>query len=117
MEGYNCISQGCSCTSNGGLILYLNNKFKYVDKMKLTYYRTCEGWVIQVNKGDCPIGPIIKGHIYRPPDELVESDTEFRPILNSLESKNDVIIAGNFTKDLLKINDKTQNKLVLWHTN
>ncbi len=53
LEDYNCISKGWSCTSKGGLILYLNNKFKYVDKMKLNNSRTREGQVIQVNKDDC----------------------------------------------------------------
>ncbi len=46
LEGYSCIAQDKSCTSKGGLIIYLNNKYKYVNKMKLTKYRTFEGQII-----------------------------------------------------------------------
>ncbi len=50
-------------------------------------------------------------NIYRPPNELVDSYNEFidrfTSILNNLESSNgDVIIAGDYNIDLLKINDK-----------
>ncbi len=52
-----------------------------------------------------------KLHIYRPPNELIDSYNEFIreifPILEQLENnKNEVIIAGDFNIDLLKINDK-----------
>ncbi len=40
LDSYSSIAQGKSCTSKGGLIIYLNNKYKYVDKMKLQKYRT-----------------------------------------------------------------------------
>jgi hypothetical protein len=111
LDGYQCIPQGRSCTSKGGLIIYLNNKFKYDEKMKLINYSKWEGQVIQINKGDCLKKPIIIGNIYRPPNELVDSYTEFinelSPILTNLESSNsEVILAGDFNIDLLKINDK-----------
>ncbi len=51
------------------------------------------------------------GNIYRPPNELVDSCTEFidefTSILNNLESSDsDVIIAEDYNIDLLRINDK-----------
>ncbi len=69
-----------------------------MNKMKLNNYRTWEERVIQVNKGDCLRRNIIIGNIYRHPNELVDSYTEFidefKHILNNLESSNnDVIIA------------------------
>ncbi len=76
--------------------------------MKLNNYRTWEGWVIQVNRGDCLRRNIMIGNIYRPPnDSYTEFIDEFMPILNNLEPSNsDVIIAGDYNMDLLKINDK-----------
>ncbi len=86
LKGYSCIVQGKSCTSKGGLIIYLNNKYKYVNKMKLTKCRTWEGQIIKVNKGDNLSKPVIIGNIYRP--------------------LNDVILAGDFNINILKINEK-----------
>ncbi len=96
LEGYSSIAQGKSCTSKGELIIYFNNKYKYVNKMKLTKYRTWEGQIIKVNKGDNLSKPVIIGNIYRPPNDLLDSYTEFisefTPILSNCESTNcDVI--------------------------
>ena len=111
LEGYTCISQGYSCTSKGGLIIYLNKRFQYLDKNKLTGYNTWEGQVIQVKKGEYLAKPVLIGNIYRPPRDLIENYNEFMdeitPILNNLESSNcDVILTGDFNIDLLKINQK-----------
>ncbi len=69
-----------------------------MNKMKLNNNRTWEGWVIQVNKGDCLRRNIMIGNIYRPPnDSYTEFIDEFMPILNNLESDNsDVIIARDY---------------------
>ncbi len=111
LECYSCIAHDKSCTSKGELIIYLNNRYKYVNKMKLTKYRTWEGQIIKVNKGDNLSKPVIIGNIYRPPTDLLDSYTaiisEFTPILNNFESTNyDVILAGDFNINLLKINEK-----------
>ena len=86
LEGYSCIPQGYSCTSKGGLIIYLNTKFQYIDVMKLTGYNTWGGQVIQVRKGEHLAKPVIIGNIYRPPRDLIENYKEFidefTPILN-----------------------------------
>ncbi len=79
--------------------------------MKLTKYRTCERQIIKVNKGHNLIKPVIIGNICRPPNDLLESYTEFigefTPILDNFESTNcDVILAGDFNINLLKINEK-----------
>ncbi len=109
LEGYSCIAQGKSCTSKGGLIICVNNKYKYVDKMKLTKYRTWEGQIIKVNNDYHLSKPVIIGHIYRPSNNLLDNYTEFisefTPILNTVESTNyDVILAGDFNINLLKKN-------------
>lgn len=110
LEGYQCIPQGKSCSSKGGLIIYLSNTFEYTHKLKLTKYKTWEGQVINVN-GKHLSKPINIGNIYRPPKDILENYNEFinefSPILNILESNNtDAIVTGDFNIDLLKINKK-----------
>ena len=110
LDGYTLISQGKYCSQKGGLIIYLNNKFEYTIKHKLMY-KTWEGQIIQVKKGEHLSKPINIGNIYRPPRDLLENYREFMKefssILDKLESNNnEVIITGDFNIDLLKINDK-----------
>ncbi len=40
------------------LIIYLNNKFNYINKMALTKYKTWEGQFIEVKKGEYLTKPI-----------------------------------------------------------
>ncbi len=40
LEGYNCILQGKSCSSKGGLIIYSHEKFEHVQRLKLNKYAT-----------------------------------------------------------------------------
>jgi hypothetical protein len=108
----NVYTQGKSCSTKGGLIIYLQDKFDYTYTSRLTNYNTWEGQIIQVKKGKNLKKPIIIGNIYRPPKDLVEKYTEFinelAPILNMLQTnKNEAIITGDFNIDLLKINDKS----------
>ena len=77
LNGYQTIHQGYSCTTKGGLIIYLLDKFDYTKKMKLNTYRNWEGQVIQVKKNDNLTRPIIIGNIYRPPRELLDDYKEF----------------------------------------
>jgi hypothetical protein len=111
LDGYKCIPQGKSCSSKGGLIIYLDNQFDYHVKSKLTKYKTWEGQIIQVKKGKSLSKAINIGNIYRPPKELLvnyyELINEFSPILDTLENNNnEVMITGDFNIDLLKINNK-----------
>jgi len=110
LEGYNLIPQSKHCSSKGGLIIYLHEHFQHTQKLKLKY-NSWEGQFIQVKKGEYLSKPIIVGNIYRPPSDLIESYREFinelSPILKNLESNNtDVIIAGDFNINLLKVNEK-----------
>ncbi len=75
LEGYTCISQVGSCSSKGGLIIYLQDKFEYTYRNKLTNYDTWEG--IQVKKGELLNKPIIIGNIYHSPRDIVEKYSEF----------------------------------------
>ncbi len=111
LKGYECIPQGISCSSKGGLLIYQNNVFYYTYTKKWIRYKTWEGQVIQIKKGEHLAKPITIGNIYRLPKQLVgnyiEFINEFTQVLVGLEkSKNEVIITGDFNADLLKINEK-----------
>ncbi len=102
LKGYKLIRQGkYQLTSKGGLVIYCHEKIYYEYKFKLNKYKTWEGQINQVKKGDNVAKPIIIGNIYRPPNELVDSYNEFiselSPVLKSLEkNKSEVIVSGNF---------------------
>ena len=111
LEDYECIPQGKSCSSKGGLIIYLHENFTHEPKLRLIQYATWEGQVIQVEKGDTLTKPIVIGNIYRPPKEnLVYYDEfikEFSTILGKYESNSyEVIFTGDYNINLLKINEK-----------
>ncbi len=73
LKCYKLIPQGKSqCSSKGGLVIYFHEKFDYQYKFKLNKYKTWEGQIIQLKKGDNLRKPIIIGNIYRPPNELVD---------------------------------------------
>ncbi len=63
LDGYILISQGKYCNQKGGLIIYLKNKFEYTIKHILKY-KTWEGQIIQVKKGEHLSKPINIGNIY-----------------------------------------------------
>ncbi len=44
LDGYKCIPLGKSCSTKGGLIIYLQEQFEYMDKSKLIY----NTWVSQI---------------------------------------------------------------------
>ena len=74
-------------------------------------YDTWEGQLIHIKKNDHLSRPIILGNIYRRPLELVDNYTQFTNEislhLSRMESSNtDVILAGDYNINLLKINDK-----------
>ncbi len=111
LEGYECIPQGKLCSSKGGLIIYLHKNFKHKCRLKLNTYATWEGQVIEVTQEKTLSKPLYIGNIYRPPKECLEYYdqfiNEFTPVLEKLERNNkEVILAGDFNINLLKINDK-----------
>lgn len=113
IEGYTLIPQGYSAitTDKGGLLIYLNERFDYSNKMKLNYFHNWEGQVIQVKKGDHLAKPVIIANIYRRPletnDYYKEFIEQFTPFVKQLESGNtDTAITGDFNIDLLDINKR-----------
>ena len=112
IDGYNLISQGKSCGNKGGLAIYINNRFDYEITMNLNIYQHWEGLVIKV-KGDTLTNPFIICNIYGPPRSTIpilrEFIDELAPVLNSLDMPNhNVILAGDYNINLLKVNDNIQ---------
>ena len=110
IPGYTCIHKGKTCSKNGGLIIYLLKKFNFD---VITDYNNTDAFEKQFIKvsGEFITKPIILGNIYRQPKTLLQNYVdfinEFTHILTDLEKQNfDVIIAGDYNIDLLKIREK-----------
>ncbi len=67
LEGYKLTPQGKPCSSKGGLMIYLNEKYEYDVKVKLIGYETWKSQVIEVKKCEYLSNTILLGNIYRPP--------------------------------------------------
>lgn len=51
LPGYNCIIQGKSCSEKGGLVIYIDTRFKYEVQINLNEYEYWEGQIIKVTGG------------------------------------------------------------------
>ncbi len=111
LNGYDCISQENSCSTKGGLLIYIDKHFDYEVKMKLNMYEQWEGQIIQVNGGGLSQTVTI-GNIYRPPRPLTENYNEFinefTMVLSSVQhhQNNNLILAGDYNINMLKINEQ-----------
>ena len=69
-----------------------------------------EGQFIEIEQENVGNKKIILGNVYRPPRDTNENYNqfinEFVPILSDFESKSDIIIAGDYNIDLLKVLEK-----------
>ena len=111
ITGYNMISQGHSCSTKGGLVTYLHEKFDYEYKSRLTQFETWEGQIIHIKRGKILNKGINLVNIYRPPKDTIDKYSEFTQEVGETlkvlaSSNNEAIIAGDFNIDLLKINDR-----------
>ena len=109
INGYTLIFQGKICSTHGGLAIYLSTKFSF---KTLTVYENSEIWEGQFIEitGNETNKSIILGNIYRPPSNtsiICQSFIDnFVSLLETLRRKNrEVIIAGDYNIDLLKIDN------------
>ena len=108
LDNYTCITQSKSSSSKGRLLIYLNNK-------TIVTPNHSTDWENQLIKITCVIlhnKSLLLGNIYRPPNDLNykydQFTNEFSELQSSLENINsDVVLAGDFNLDLLKINART----------
>ena len=109
LHGYNSITQGKTSSSKGGLVIYIDDQYKADVVINLNSYEHWEGLIIKVNGGNL-LKTLNIGNIYRPPKMLNEQinafTTEFSSVVASLtNSNNELIIAGDFNINVLKINE------------
>ena len=110
LHGYECIAQGKTCSKNGGLIVYVDNNYRFEFKLKLNMNEHWEGLIVQINGGNLSKSITI-GNIYRPPrtssDNLNAFINELSSIVSLLEHnrKNSLIIAGACNINSLKLNE------------
>ena len=109
IDGYACITHGKTCGIKGGLVMYIDNCFNCNIIMTLNQFEHWEGQLIKTIGGGFSKYVII-GNIYRPQRDLNENFTqfsnEFTSIISLIDKANsDIIIAGDFNINLLKIND------------
>jgi hypothetical protein len=110
INGFKLIIQGKICSGHGGLAIYLSNLYKYNTLSLYKKSTIWEGQFIEIistvmNK------KIILGNIYRPPKNINDNYNIFTEELKAIivhlgKIKSDVIIAGDFNIDLLKIKEK-----------
>ena len=110
LDGYNLIAQGKRCSTHGGLIIYLKDTIKYKLIDIQANSNIWEGQFIEIEHEN--VGKkIILGNVYMPPrdtnDKYNQFINEFVPILSEFgKSKSDVVIAGDYNIDLLKVLEK-----------
>ena len=113
IDGYSLISRGRSCSAHGGVAIYLNNRFNYRILNIQDNSDVWDGLFIEVAGNDnLHNKKIIIGCIYRPPRDNMNNYKSFiddmNIILSGFQNNNsEVIIAGDFNIDLLKLNDKS----------
>ena len=106
------IFQEKKCCGHGGLITYVRKNYSY---KKLPFQNTSDIWeglFVDISRPELTKNIIIS-NIYRPPKFNNNNTTirnfidEITPVLNNLQSKScDVVLAGDFNIDLLKINER-----------
>ena len=109
LQGYDCMSQGKTCTSKGGLIIYVDDQYKSKVTFNLNTYEHWEDLIVKV-QGNSISKTFTIGNIYRSPrtrnEDLNVFIDESTPIISRLDNcNNDIIIAGDFNINLLKLNE------------
>ena len=110
LHDFSCITQGKSCSLKGGLIIYLNNKYRYSVKCNFNSSNIWEGQFIEIYSSSLT-KKILLGNVYRPPNDICENyntfTKEFLAVINNIEHSNkEFILAGDTNINLLKVNDK-----------
>ena len=105
IEGYTLISQWPSCSTHSGLAIYLKNGIQYkINNITASESNIWEGQFLEIYIDK---KKLTLGNIYRPPKNTTENyktfSLEFQNCLKMLHGE--VLIAGDFNIDLLKLND------------
>ena len=113
LDGYNLIAQGKIYSTRGGLIIYIKDTIKYKLIDIQANSNIWEGQFIEIEHENVGNKKLILCNVYRPPHDTNDNYynqfiNEFVPILSEFgKSKSDVIIAGDYNIDLLKVLENT----------
>ena len=114
IPNYNLVSRPKSCCGHGGLMVYIHDSFTFSIRDIDMNSSIWEGLFIDVYK-ECMDKKITICNIYRPPKKndcnaIIEKFIdELRPITTCLANENsNVIFAGDYNIDLLKLNDRAK---------
>lgn len=113
LDGYHLVPKGCTTSSHGGIITYIDKQFNYKVIPVKQDKNVWEQHFIKITK-KCVDASLILGNVYRPPRKIAKIvkifDEEFKATLQLLSHlKGEVMIAGDFNHDLLTINEVTAN--------
>jgi exonuclease III len=112
IPGYNLISKGKSCSTHGGVAIYLSTDY---DFQILSYHSRSNIWdglFVEIERKSVDVTQnskkMIIGNIYRPPRNNVNNYHTFTDELNEIMVnlqclRQDVALVGDFNLDLLKI--------------
>ena len=109
--GYQLVSQSKTCSSHGGLAIYLDSRFNYRNlQFTESPFANWEYQFIEVESELLGNKSIVIGNIYRLPrqrnDDMEHFLEEFSSLLSHFENRNkEVIICGDFNIDLLRVGD------------
>ena len=113
LEDYNFIKKGKSCSAHGGTAIYLHRQFNY-DILELCESSFWDGLFVKVNIESLSAcntrrKTFVIGSIYRPPrqniDQINSFTSDLEKLIDSLKCFKNVIIAGDFNINLLKIKE------------
>jgi hypothetical protein len=115
IEGYHLITSKDPCSIHGGTAIYIKNSFQYKVLHEKGNGLNWDGLFIELNLDGLVNSnkKLILGNIYRPPRNLNQEYqlfiTEIDKLLNNFSRlHSDIVIAGDFNLNLLKINENTQ---------
>jgi len=116
IPGYNFISRPSSCSTHGGVAIYLRDCFSYSVLHVNDNPDIWDGLFVEIDMhSNIPHNQskkVVVGTIYRPPRDNVENYRQFiedlEELLSNFQRLNcEVILSGDFNIDLLKLHDRS----------
>jgi hypothetical protein len=111
LQGYNLISKGRSCSTHGGVAIYLHESYQY-KVLTCNDSHLWDGQLIEINLKSDLVAPVndrqklVVANVYRPPRQNVDEIATFVNEINQLcfntQRFNHVVVTGDFNIDLLK---------------
>ena len=110
IPNYNTVFLPPTCSSHGGLVIYLHNSYQYKKLDIYTPSTLYEGLFLEIQGGGL-LRKLVLANIYRPPRDRncdIKSFLDlFTPFLSNITNHNhDCVITGDFNINLLNIDSK-----------